>query len=221
MVTGVRCVKCGMLQLPRPTCKGCGAVLMGGAPPIDPPPAPVSAPPRQPAPAVERPAERSPSPPRRIWSTELRSLLMILGGVFGGLIILGILAVAGLAYVGRSLDTESRADLDALVPSIIRSWNAQELVRHASPELLHAAPPEKIQQLFSIFSSKLGPVKAYGGSRGDSRIDFTRRGILITAAYVAQAVFEKAPANIQIRMVRRNGVWQVLEFRVDSDALLR
>jgi len=48
----------------------------------------------------------------------------------------------------------------------------------------------------------------------------TQEGKVITGAYVAEAIFEKAPATIQFRIIKHDNIWQVLEFRVNSDAMI-
>ena len=38
--------------------------------------------------------------------------------------------------------------------------------------------------------------------------------------YVAQAEFEKESAELNLRVVKRKGRWQILNFQVNSDAFL-
>lgn len=207
-MTGARCPKCGMLQMPSATCKSCGATLGGRASP--------STPER----SVVGKAETSPLP-RQQPTAKRTSILTILGAIFAGLITLGVIGFAVIYYFGSGLDKESKAHVDQLIPGIVTSWNSQDLIRHASPELLQVAPVERIDGLFRLFSARLGPLKEYKGSKGEAFIGVTLRGITVTANYVAGASFEKAPATIQIRMIQRGSRWQVLEFRVHSDALIQ
>ncbi|OGT98671.1 MAG: hypothetical protein A2298_05280 [Gammaproteobacteria bacterium RIFOXYB2_FULL_38_6] len=96
-----------------------------------------------------------------------------------------------------------------------------ELINRSSPELLKVAPKEKMEELFNAFSKKLGSLKEYKGSKGQSNTSVTtQNGKVITGVYVAEAIFEKAPATIQFRIIKHDNQWQILEFRVNSEALI-
>jgi hypothetical protein len=147
--------------------------------------------------------------------------VLVLGAV-SGLIFLGIIGFFAFQYLGSGLDRDTKAYVDEVVPIIAASWNSKELVNRASPELLRVASKERIETLFDVFSKRLGPLKEYRGSRGEAKILLTlQQGKVITGAYVADAVFEKGPATIQIRTIWRDDRWQILSFHVNSDAFLR
>lgn len=152
----------------------------------------------------------------------MKKFFTVLGGIFAVLIVVAVGGILVLSYLGSGLDKESKSYVDANLPKILKNWDADELLQRASPELMTVAPKEQIEQLFTIFSDKLGPLKQYNASNGQSNLSFTTpEGKVITGAYVAEAIFEKAPATIQFRVIKHGDTWQVLEFRVNSDAMIR
>ncbi len=151
----------------------------------------------------------------------MKKFLTILGGIFVVLIVVVVVGFFVLNYFGTGLDEESKLYVDSNLPQIINDWSVEELISRASPELMKVAPKEKIENLFNAFSERLGPLKEYKGSNGQANISVTtQKGKVITGAYVAEAIFEKAPATIQFRIIKHDNQWQILEFRVNSEALL-
>jgi len=45
--------------------------------------------------------------------------------------------------------------------------------------------------------------------------------MVITGEYVAEASFEKASSSLKFGIIKHVGNWQILEFRVNSDALIQ
>ncbi|MCM2283485.1 MAG: hypothetical protein NDI81_01830 [Desulfobacula sp.] len=151
----------------------------------------------------------------------MKKIFVVLGGIFAVLIVVAVVGFFILNHFGTGLDEESKSYVDANLPQIVKNWDVQELIKRASPELIAIVPKEKIEKLFNVFSERLGPLKEYKGSNGQSNMSVTtQEGKVITGAYVAEANFEKAPASIQFRIIKHGDNWQVLEFRVNSDALM-
>ncbi|MBI3002222.1 MAG: hypothetical protein HYY54_01065 [candidate division NC10 bacterium] len=212
MTIAVKCPSCGLMQMAGPLCKGCGAALGGpaGPVPLPVPSAPISPPP---APAAAgRLAGRSKT--------------------FLGILVAVVLVLAGWGLIGfgvftfwdfrSDLDSGSKAYVDEAVQKITSSWNARELLDRATPELLQAAPPERVERFFHVFSHRLGPLRTYHGSRGTTQFFVSpQTGRIAAATYEAQATFENAEAVIQVRLLQRDGHWRIASFHVNSDALLR
>lgn len=151
----------------------------------------------------------------------MKKFFTILGGIFAFLIVAAVIFFSITYYYGTGYDKESKLYVDLNLPQIIDNWKVEALTKRASPELMKVAPREKIEELFKVCSDKLGPMKEYKGSKGQSTIAFkAEKGKLITGAYVAEAIFEKAPATIKISIIKRNNDWQILEFFVNSDAMM-
>lgn len=143
--------------------------------------------------------------------------------IIGGLLAIAmVLVLAGMPLVGdysEELQKEAAAYVDASVPTIVKSWDADELVKRASPELLTVAPEAQIGDLFGFLSERLGPLKRYVGSQGSTTLTLGWTGLVRTGTFVAEAEFEKAPAKILIGLVKEGDRWLINEFRADSPAL--
>lgn len=145
----------------------------------------------------------------------MKKVLTALGAIFICLIVVGVIFFSGLYYFTSRLDKEAEAYIDEVIPRIATSWNSKELIDHASPEFLQVVPAEKIEQLFDALSKQMGALKEYEGATGKVKIKISPRGKpIIIADYLAKAVFEKAPAKIQIQMIRHNDKWQIVGFLV-------
>ena len=145
----------------------------------------------------------------------MKKVLTILGAILICVIVVGIVVFFGLYYYTSSLDKEAKAYLDEVVPVIVSSWNPKKLINHSSPEFLQVFPAKKVELLFGAFSEQMGPLKEYNGATGKIKIGISPRGNpIIIADYLADAVFEKAPAKIEIQMIWRDDKWQIVGFRV-------
>lgn len=141
--------------------------------------------------------------------------------LIGIFILIGIIGFLILNYYGNKFDKESKAYVDQTAPIIIVNWNSEELITYSHPELLKVASPQKLKNFFNIFSERLGNLKEYSGSKGEATIHIDQIGIAVTAEYVIEAEFEKAPAKIRIQLIKQNNKWQILGFQVVSEALLQ
>jgi len=150
----------------------------------------------------------------------MKKFFTVLGIIFLCLLVTGAIGFSMVAYQGAKLDKSSQSYVDQIVPIIIASWSPQELLDRASPELLEVAPRDKVDTMFREFTEKLGALKEYRGSKGDSLINFTASGKVVTAAYMARASFGKGDAEIKISIIQHDKKWQLLEFRVNSDMLI-
>lgn len=193
----MRCSACGLMQMAGPLCKGCGAAFGEAA---------------GPTPLPARPAGRS-----KTFLGILVAVVLVLAG--WGLIGFGVFK---FHRYGSQLDTGSKAYVDEAVQTIGSSWSARELVDRATPEFLEAAPPDRVERIFRVFSDRLGRLRAYHGSRGEAQFFVSpQTGRIAAAAYVAEATFERAEAVIQVRVLLRDGQWRIAAFHVNSDALIR
>ena len=148
-------------------------------------------------------------------------LIVVVGIVYGVLILAATVGYFSEKFFGRDLDQESMQYVDAAVPEIVASWKAAELLKRASPGLQNKMPMEEIQSLFQIISVQLGPMKEYRGSEGEvvSSV-LPEQGRITTARYMADAVFERAPAKIEIQLILSQEGWLISGFQVSSQASL-
>ena len=148
----------------------------------------------------------------------MKKIFIVLGVIFLCIIIIGVIGFSITAYHGTKLDKTSKAYVDEVIPIIVSSWDSRELINRASPELLEVLSKDQLRDLFATFSKKLGRLKDYKESKGDALIKVSPKGKIITASYIAQLAFEKADAEVKIGLIQHNEKWQLLEFRVKSDA---
>lgn len=152
----------------------------------------------------------------------MKKVLIALGAAFLGLVVLGgAMLAAGYTFV-QSHEGEGKTYVDAVVQRIAKDWDDAALMAEASPEMLHVASRDQIRALFQTFGERLGALKGYGGATRETYfVNFTMSGRVLTLTHTAPAVFENGPATIRVRTIRRDGQWKVLDFYVQSEALVR
>jgi hypothetical protein len=150
----------------------------------------------------------------------MKKLFVILGVVFFCIVITGVIGFCIAAYYGTKLDKSSKEYVDEVTPIIISSWNSNELMSRASPELLKVAPQDKVEAMFQMFAEKLGSLREYKGSKGGSFMNITPAGKVVTASYIVEASFPYGDAEIKVRVIQHHGKWQILEFFVNSESFM-
>lgn len=144
----------------------------------------------------------------------MKKTVTILGYVFLALIVLVTFAFGALYLYGKKLDKESKAYADAAVLAIATDWNVAELKKRASREFDEAVDYEELADYFEELS-QLGELVEYQGSSGESTITLSLRyGHEITADYAGTVEFEDGSAEMRLVLIKLDGQWQVLDFRV-------
>ncbi len=147
----------------------------------------------------------------------MKKMIMILGYVFLVVIVLLVAGIATVAVIGKKLDKESKAFVDAAVPAIAADWDVAELQKRASPEFNASVDYDDLADDFETLH-QLGKLVEYKGSTGDSNITVSLSGYEITADYTANADFEAGSTEMQISLIRHSGQWQILDFTVSPEA---
>ncbi len=144
----------------------------------------------------------------------MKKIVNLLGYIFLTLLAAMVLTVGVLFVEGRKLDKESKAFADSAITAIVADWNAEELKSRASPEFDNEVDYTEIQEYLDSLGA-LGKFVSYQGSAGESTITLSPRyGYEITAEYTANVHFEAGSAEIQVLLVKQEGEWQILDFRV-------
>jgi hypothetical protein len=148
--------------------------------------------------------------------------LMVMGAIFGVLIIVGVIGVSVFAYFNVGQNREARAYADAAIPAIITAWQPEELEKRLSPEARATLKPGELARLFATYV-KLGKFKQYKGAQGQAQMGYVPgKGRVVSGFYVGMADFEKGPARIRLQLIRDDaGQWQIMGFWVDSPALIQ
>lgn len=153
----------------------------------------------------------------------MKTFFSIAGGIFLVIIVLGVGFVGYGMYQGRDLDASSKAYVEANVPVVLRTWSEDELLKRAAPQLLSVlqAQPEQLHQVFQKLSA-LGALRSFYDVKGEATMAYTlKNGLVVTAAYVAQAKFEHGDGQVTIRLIRLSGAWKLLMLNVNSPLFLQ
>jgi hypothetical protein len=144
----------------------------------------------------------------------MRKIISLLGYTFLALIAAMAITVSVLYLEGRKLDKESRVFADSTIVALTSDWSVDELRKRASPEFESDVDFDEIQEYLDSLE-ELGTFVSYQGSTGESTITLSPRyGYEITADYTGTANFEVGSAEIQLLLIKQEGRWQILDFRV-------
>jgi len=146
----------------------------------------------------------------------MRRFLLILGSITLVVIVAAGIGVGLLIYKGNSLDTESKAFVDSVVPAIAANWSKEQLLERTTPELRASIKPEELRAVFDAVT-QLGPLVEYQGATGDANMSYMAgSGSSVSASYVAKVRCKDGAATIQIALVKRDGRWMISGFHVDT-----
>ena len=152
--------------------------------------------------------------------TRMKKFFIILGSIFLAIIVLGAIGIAFIAVRGNALDKESKAYANAAIPAIVTTWSEKELLDRASPEFKQAVTTDQLDRLFRWVSG-LGQLQKCEPAQGQALMSATTQtGKMISAQYTAKATFQKGEATIKLGLIKHGNEWELLNFHVDSPALV-
>ena len=150
----------------------------------------------------------------------MKKFFIILGSIFLAIILLVVIGIGFVAVRGNVLDKESKAYADAAIPAVVTTWSQKELLDRASPELKQAVTTDQLDRLFRWVSG-LGQLQKCEPAQGQALMSATTQtGKMISAQYTAKATFQKGEAEIKVVLIKHGNEWQILNFHVDSPALV-
>src|SRR5437016_11189732 len=150
----------------------------------------------------------------------MKKFFIVLGSIFLTLIVLVVIGIAFIAIKGNTLDKESKAYADSAIPAIVTTWSEKELLDRASPEFKSAVTIDQLDRLFRWVSG-LGELQKCEPAQGQALMSATTQaGKTISAQYTAKATFQKGEASIKLGLIKHGDQWQILNFHVDSPALV-
>lgn len=124
--------------------------------------------------------------------------------------------VDGATYIqGEESDQEIRDFLDYAVPRIFSPYDPDELFNFSVPEVAQLSGI--MEGTFAAAGFLTGDLKSFevesgeiglgpGNASGDERA--------LTASYVLDAEFENGPGHIELDLIRRDGVWEIVSWNV-------
>lgn len=147
----------------------------------------------------------------------MRNFLAIIGAFA-----LGFIAVSAALFVwgaqrSEPLLTQATAFADDAIPAIATDWNAAAFVARAAPELAALfAQAGSVEQMMSDGRRLVGVMTDYQGAECQmaQHLLSTDQGEIYIADCVAAARHERADADYQLRVLKRQGEWKLLGFFV-------
>jgi hypothetical protein len=150
----------------------------------------------------------------------MKKFFIVLGSIFLVLIVVGSIGIAFVAVRGNALDKESKAYADSAIPAIVTTWSEKELLDRASPEFRKVVKSDQLDQMFRWFTS-LGHLQRCEPAQGEAGISVTTQtGKVISGRYAAKATFDKGEGTIKLGLIKHGEQWQILNFYVNSPALV-
>jgi hypothetical protein len=151
----------------------------------------------------------------------MRKFLYGVAATFATLVLLVLGLFAYVAIVGSDVGKDGLRYADDAVIAITSRWDAQELRRRATPELLRQTAPADLDNLFVWFAT-LGPLVDYQGAKlvGATQFASGTAGSWAQASYLAAATYKNGAATIQIELRKADDAWRVNGFHVNSSKLL-
>jgi hypothetical protein len=146
----------------------------------------------------------------------VRRFLHILGILTLIVILAAGIGLGVLIYQGRTLDTESTAFVDGAVPAIAATWDEQQLLDRATPELRASVTPGELRAVFNRLS-QFGPLVEYQGATGQATMSYVAgSGGTVSATYAARARCQNGTATFRVVLLKRDGRWLIHNFHIDS-----
>ncbi len=149
------------------------------------------------------------------------------GTLYAAMVIL--LSIGGIIFFffkttqdySQNLDRESKIFARQSTMFFCTTFDPAFVLKNGSNEFLAANTEEELKNRFAFFAKELGSFKNLKSIFGQSHRFSDNRGKQVTANYIAKAVFEAGLADISLRLVKRDGRWQILQFQVSSKVLLQ
>lgn len=145
-----------------------------------------------------------------------KKIAIVIAVLLAALAAYGIIKLIPVFKEVGVLNTESKQFVDTVLQEIVRDWNKDTLLKHASPGFLKAAKDVDLDQYLATVKEKIGKLKEYRGPEGGANINVSStHGKVITAGYVACPVFENGRAEIKVGLIKNEDEWQIEGFNVD------
>ncbi len=131
-------------------------------------------------------------------------------------VFLVVWGVSGGVKAEGDKEKEAWAAIERILPPIITTWNAEELIINLHPEVLSSTSREALAQSFFLFKT-LGRLSTYNvcvTNISEQNVSVFKKIWIVTAS--VDAVFENAPARIDLCLIGDGDRWFISRFFVDS-----
>jgi hypothetical protein len=150
----------------------------------------------------------------------MKKFLVILGGIFLVLVIVGVIFFSVLSVKGGALDEQSKAFVEKVIPEILSDMKPDTLLKYSSSELINSATPEEVDKLFKWYGT-LGKYQQMGDVVGGTNINYIQdKGKVVSSQYQVKTEFDSGPATVTVILVQRDDKWQIYNFKINSKAFV-
>jgi hypothetical protein len=145
-------------------------------------------------------------------------MLRTLGLLFVALL---LLAGAGFGYWIHQ-DRQARAFVATSIPVIFKEWSADAVIRRAALPLKNPEFEAQTREFFQLFGSQLGPLHSAELPQGSLRFGHAAPELpaSLIGEYSAEAKFREGNGQIDLTVIKEQGVWRIVKFGVSSPKLL-
>ncbi|WP_306251714.1 hypothetical protein [Parvularcula sp. IMCC14364] len=150
-------------------------------------------------------------------------ILVIILSIIGGLALLFVLAIAAIIMIGMKqiepIMEEGTVYANETVRAIATDWDRQEFLERSSPEMMEVLTETMLNQFLSFARNELGNMTAFDDNAvcEIAQYQFDEEGESAFLACKATATFEKANGNMDLTIVRHDGLWQLVGFNIIAD----
>lgn len=149
--------------------------------------------------------------------------------VLGVLAALGIACCAGIFFVGKGAvnavtDLTKGADVYSarVFPEVAKDWDFDLIRRESAPEFQKQVSDETMRGLLKLYKEKLGAFMSVGPFTSDNFNMRNVNGESFTEVRTrAVAEFEKGPASVELKCIKRGETWKILGITLHSDKLVQ
>lgn len=131
------------------------------------------------------------------------------------LFVFGAISIGALVVRVSALTRESRVYVDAAIPAITSTWNKNELMDRASPELVKMVAGTQLDTLFAR-CGQLGSIVSFEPPKGQARAFYSPERSTEVASYVSDAKFQNGTARVRMELSKQDGHWMIQGFFLDA-----
>lgn len=172
----------------------------------------------------------------------MESILLALGGIFGVLLFVVLVLVVTVIVLVRiygpkvkdflykqteaftQVTTEAQAFARSMVLSVVGTWQAEEFICKATPQLLETLPGKDLNEILAPWQQALGSLVTCGDtlvkenlSAGQGPGDPWNLMAIATATYITEVEFERGKAIIEVQVIKHESLWWANTFNIITE----
>ena len=145
----------------------------------------------------------------------MKKLLSILGAIFLLLLVAGGGLFGFLWMKGGRLDAESKGYIEANLPALLSNMSTDALRSYMSDDDIAKVNRVDSDRFIAALTSRYGRYQSMGDLKGDSFINFTNAGQIISARYRVPVKYENGALLVQVVLRKRDEKWSMVSVQFD------